>query len=380
MNKQATSCIIIVLYLGVMTATLLEPGNQSQATACALFLLGAGFSLALSLLMIFRRGQGCWILDHAYVIVQVLLFYLLHLLPISLSLLWLLAMPCLSQAAFFLPWPGIAAATVAYMGIFLWTSHGYARGEGEWVRISMQYGAAILFTLIFTRMTHQAVLAKEEARGLAGQLEKANALLREGVERDRTHAAMTERTRIARDIHDGLGHCLTTIAVQLEAARTLLAKSPMEADATLVKAQQQAREALDEVRRSVRTLRTEGPAPDLRDTIAGLINESGLSASLEVRGDHRTLGAEKTQALFRVAQEALTNVRKHAEATTTTVLLHYHPDHTEIVVTDTGRGAKDGRTGYGLAGLGERLEAIGGRLQTGNRPEGGFQLRAEVPL
>ena len=379
MIKGSSYTITGLLYLAVAIGTASEAGFAMWTWAGGAFfaLLGASFALSF---FVWRAPETSRAMVLGYIGAQLLLFCLLHRLSVPNGLFWLLAMPVISHATYCLFWYGAALAVSAYMALFAWIISRQGGGGAALSHALLQYGIGCLFTVIFTHVTRQSVRAQEETARLAHELEEANARLRESAARDLEHAAMSERNRIARDIHDGLGHYLTTIAVQLEAARGLMKSDPEKAAATLGLAERQSREALEEVRRSVRALRSDAPSPDLRDTIAGLINESGLTADLHVHGEPRTLPAAVVQALFRTAQEGLTNVRKHAGTKTVRVEIGYLSGRATIEIADDGRGASGAPGGFGLAGLRERLESLGGRLQAGSRPEGGYRLWAEVPV
>jgi len=378
MRKSPTYTIILLLYLAVWGGTIFDPGFAPLSLPALGFYAGTAVTFALSIL-IGCRGAVPRPLLLGYLVVQLGIFHALNLLPFPHWTLWLIAMPVISHATYWLRWPGAVLASAAFMGLNLAELLASGNTLPQALRNALSYGIACLFTVVFTHITRQAIHAQEETDRLAKELEEANARLRAGAERDRAHAALSERNRIARDIHDGLGHYLTTIAVQLEAARTLMPTDPAQAAATIARAERQSREALEEVRRSVRTLRSDAPPPDLRDSLAGLVAESGLEAHFHIHGEPRALPPAAVDALFRTAQEGLTNVRKHAGTKQVRVTLRHAPEAVTLEIQDSGRGADGSAGGYGLTGLRERLEAIGGRLHAANAPEGGFLLRAEIP-
>jgi signal transduction histidine kinase len=200
-------------------------------------------------------------------------------------------------------------------------------------------------------------------------------------------AAAQERNRVARDIHDGLGHALTVVQMQIKAARAVLAADPARADTVLEKAQGQAEGALDEVRRSVAALRDPQPALPLPDALKALADETsaaGVPTALDVSGPVRTLVAEAEETLYRSAQEGLTNVRKHARATRAELVLDYSlPAAVRLEVRDDGTGvaaAADGEApGFGLVGVRERAAHVGGTMSLESTPGRGATLRVEVP-
>ncbi|HTJ43219.1 MAG TPA: sensor histidine kinase [Kofleriaceae bacterium] len=192
-------------------------------------------------------------------------------------------------------------------------------------------------------------------------------------------AAVRERNRIARDIHDSVGHYLTVVNVQIQAARAVVSRDPQVADECLGRASTLAREGLGELRRSVSMLRA-SRAFDV--SLARLIDDAkqgGLDASLAIGGTPRALAPELEVALYRAMQEALTNVARHAKATRVRASLSYAVGEVRLHVKDDGRGASETDGGYGLAGMKERITALGGDLEITSAPGQGFTLDVRVP-
>ncbi|MFC4913487.1 sensor histidine kinase [Actinomadura gamaensis] len=197
-------------------------------------------------------------------------------------------------------------------------------------------------------------------------------------------ATLAERSRMAREIHDILAHSLSAQIVHLEGARLLLTR---DGDRERIlerveRAQRLARTGLEETRRALAALR--GEAPPLDEALAELADEfhaaTGRPADLEITGTPHELTTAKTLALVRTAQEALTNVRKHAPGASVRIRLDHSPDAVELTVTDTG-GTEDPIVttggGYGLMGMRERAELVGGTLEAG--PDGkGFRVALRI--
>src|SRR5262249_24592824 len=232
-----------------------------------------------------------------------------------------------------------------------------------------------------------------EVQRLADELQSANQQLRAYAAQVEALATTQERNRLAREIHDSLGHYLTVINVQLEAAQVLLPGDPARAQTALPKAQALAQDGLADVRRSVAALRAapNGNRP-LPEALAELVEESraaGIVTQLTVQGSPRALPPQTEQTLYRAAQEALTNVRKHARASRADLTLDFTAaDRVRLVVADNGVGAAPsaeapgaaGRPGggFGLLGLRERAQLIGGRVEVHSQPGQGFQLEVEA--
>jgi signal transduction histidine kinase len=206
-------------------------------------------------------------------------------------------------------------------------------------------------------------------------------------------AARDERLRIARDLHDVVAHHVSVIAVQAEAAQEVLATSPERAEAAMGNVADTARAALGELRRVLGVLRSDAartPQPDLSalaDLVAS-VRGAGLSVSVHTSGDERPVDALVGLTAYRVVQEGLTNVLKHAGPCQADVALDYRSDELVVSVVDDGtatagppskNGSSDG-SGQGLAGMRERVAVVGGSFAAGPRDEGGFALRATLPL
>jgi signal transduction histidine kinase len=286
----------------------------------------------------------------------------------------LLLLVLVSQAVLLLPLPAAAAVTLAVPLMHL------GMQPADLVRNGMGTLVAAVFTAVVTE------LLQREQRARA-QLTEANDRLRDHAAQAEELATTRERNRLARDIHDGLGHHLTVVGMQVQAARAVLPTDPERADGVLAAAQHQVSEALAEVRRSVAALRGPRALPPLAASLAALAEESsaaGLPTELEVAGAERTLPPAVEEPLFRAAQEGLTNVRKHAGATRARLLLDYDDRGTvRLEVVDDGAGVpvpRDGATaGFGLLGVRERTERVGGRVVVDSRPGTGTTLRVEVP-
>jgi signal transduction histidine kinase len=197
--------------------------------------------------------------------------------------------------------------------------------------------------------------------------------------------ALHERAHLAREMHDVLAHSLSALAVQLEGAR-LLARST-GADPGVVEAVERshrlARGGLDEARRAIEALRGgDMPGPDRLGALTAEFREqTGLETALALDGEPRDLSSEARLAVYRTAQEALTNVRRHSEAERVELRLRYADDGTWLTVEDRGRPAvapAEEGLGYGLTGMRERAELLGGRLAAGPTPDG-FRVELFLP-
>ncbi|QNP69760.1 sensor histidine kinase [Streptomyces roseirectus] len=217
-----------------------------------------------------------------------------------------------------------------------------------------------------------------EARGSAARLLAQERAAREA---EAESAALTERARIAREIHDVLAHSLSAQLVHLEAARLLIERGADRQQILdrVVAARAMARDGLDETRQALSALR--GDLTPLEDFLTGLARGAD-GTEVTVEGERRPLPVEASQAVRRVAQEALTNVRKHAPGARVSLRLAYGPGEVTLDVRDSGGSPGElagAGGGYGLLGMRERAELLGGSLEAGPDEEG-FTVRLRVPV
>lgn len=216
------------------------------------------------------------------------------------------------------------------------------------------------------------------------------------VERARLYArstelgAVEERNRLAREIHDTLAQGLAAVALQLETADALLEsdRDALRLRETIARALALTRASLEEARRSVLDLRAaplEGRS--LVEALQALVDQTAVPGALQVHmetvGGSRPLPARVEVGLYRIAQEALTNVARHAQAHTATIRLQVAPDEVRLTVTDDGRGFDPSDVGagrHGLTGLAERAKLLGGRLDLESRPGEGSRIEVVIPL
>jgi signal transduction histidine kinase len=249
-----------------------------------------------------------------------------------------------------------------------------AVGEASYWWLVM-LGGWIVGRYVGSRRTAEALSRR------AGQLE---------MERQATEAAVRdERARIARELHDVVAHSVSVVAIQAGAAQSVLDTEPERAREPLDAIESTAREALIEMRRLLGVLRAEDDGPSLTpqpgladvETLLGHIREAGLPVDLTVEGEPRALPPGVELSAFRIVQEALTNVLRHAGTARARVTVRYRTDAVEVQVVDDGRSSGDRRPGgHGLVGMQERVTLYGGTLTTGEQSEGGFAVTAVLPV
>ena len=369
--------VVAASYLSAISALIYWPrpvpawevGVLLGAASAYLFVGTYGFSAC-------RRSPARWAAA-VYFIVQMLLAATLIKLRGRAGELSFILLPLAGQSALLLPlrWM-IAVCTMIYVLLVLplilinrWM---------DALAVALAYGTGIVFVVVFTRIA----ASEREARADLGE---AYRRLRENAAQIEELAVTKERNRLAREIHDSLGHYLTVVNVQLGAAQAIFSRDDKRALDHLAKAQTLTQEGLTEVRRSVAALRaspTEGrPLPEALGKLVQQWNATGMSAALNVLGTLRQLTPQADLTLYRAAQEALTNVSKHAHATRVDLTLDYgNPESVLLKVKDDGIGS-DGTAvgGFGLLGVRERAQILGGEVRVVTERGKGFRLEVELP-
>ncbi len=248
----------------------------------------------------------------------------------------------------------------------------------------------IIYTvgLIFAMAMAHAFLQERCSRN---ELEESHRQLKEYSDQIEELATTKERNRLARDIHDTLGHYLTVINVQLEKALAFRDKKPQEAELAVSEAKRLASEALRDVRHSVAVLRNTPDTLPLVPSLTALVEHMRTErrdVELTIAGNQAAFSQPTQLTLYHAVQEGLTNIQKHANATHVVVDLRYDDDEATLSLRDNGRGfdplilqhLPPGREGgYGLLGLQERLQLVGGRLHIDSHPGDGTCLLVHVP-
>lgn len=266
-------------------------------------------------------------------------------------------LPPVAYAVFLLEWQGVTLISLLMIGFLAVNAYRW-QGLTYVLFAGVAFSFAVLFTLVFNLLAVHSERARNQVQQLASELEAANQRLREYAVAAEELAVARERNRIAREIHDSLGHYLTVVNVQIEAARALELSEPKRARGALAKAQAFTHEGLQDIRRSLAALRA-SPLDNkpLADALRDLVSASqgaGLPTAFELRGTPRRLASPAELSLYRAVQEGLTNARKHAQAKHVRVTLDFRGcDRAAVTVQDDGIGAAPGKAndGFGLLGL-----------------------------
>jgi signal transduction histidine kinase len=356
-----------------------------------------GWLLALSFFATFGawHGPGVWLLPLAALLL-VLAVLLVRRRPVAallLTLVWTLATTLMMGA-----WP------TWYLGVIV---NDAALG---WVAVIRRRRAAVAgaaLTLLCQAAATQTAAANRDAfprTVVVLLLAVVTAVVLGWSVRDRRQhaeairaraaadAVTAERLRIAREVHDVLAHSVGVIAIQAGVGRRVMATRPEEARAALAAIEATSREALAGLRRTVGSLRRDDPsglayepAPGLADLprLADSAARAGVRVAVEWRGERRPLPPDVDLAAYRIVQESVTNVVRHAGTDRCRVEIAFDEDAGEVAVTveDAGRGAVGtAGAGFGLAGMRERVALLGGEFTAGPVPAGGFRVAARLPL
>jgi len=272
---------------------------------------------------------------------------------------------------------GLPALAVALTGPAATAATGHAGGV-------LPFAVALV-------VTWTVGYARGEHRRYGDELVRHHAGLADAERERARRGAAEERMRIARELHDVVAHSMSVITVQAGFGRLVVRERPDEAVAALAAIESTGRETLAEMRRLLDVLRADGtpdtagdltPTPGLADLerLVAQTGQAGVRVELTITGRSRRLPAGVELSAYRIVQEALTNVAKHAATATARVSLDYRLEELSIEVTDQGRGGPVASTGHGLAGMRERVQLYGGHLDAAPLPAGGFRVAARLPM
>lgn len=280
----------------------------------------------------------------------------------------------LTVVAYLLPWllpilVGVAWMVISQMAVVpVFIAMGIPPLEA--IMLSLLYAAFSSFIFVTSLVARQQAQAREEQRRLNAELRATRALLAESVR-------VNERTRISRELHDLLGHHLTALSLNLEVAIHLAEGKAQE---HIFQAHTLAKLLLSDVREAVSRIR-DSDAIDMAATLLPLAdNVPGLQIEMRLPVPFLIDDAERAHVLLRCTQEIITNVVRHAQATTLDLHYRWCDDGIQLQARDNGRGAESPVAGNGLRGMRERLAAYGGEVEIDTRPGNGFHLTLSLPL
>jgi len=296
----------------------------------------------------------------------------------------LLLLPLAGHAVVLLPRRIGYLAQVAIILDYVLTVYAYSQSISiVWEGLPI-FTAGLVFVVVFTQMALNEEASRREVERLVNELTEANQHLREFALQAEDLATAKERNRLAREIHDGLGHYLTTIYMQIQAARAVASNDRLRADLMMEKAQNQTQAALTDVRQSVAALRSPLDGhQSLSEMIRGLLEgarSSGIESEFIITGLERNINPQSRWTLYRASQEGISNVCRHANASHMWIKLDYtDPTQTILKVEDDGIGVSQLNEGFGLLGLKERVHNVNGEINIGPSNSGGFSIQIKVP-
>jgi signal transduction histidine kinase len=272
----------------------------------------------------------------------------------------------------------LAGLAVCYGAVAVVTHEDPNQGAADFFWTSLIFTIAWLAGLALGSKLREADVTRERAERAESERERIAA-----------EAVAEERARIARELHDVVAHSMSVMVVQASGVRRLLHEDQEREREALLVVERTGREALTEMRRMLGVLRASGedatltPQPGLEhlDRLIEQVRRAGLDVDVEVTGEPVTLPTGLGLSAYRILQESLTNALKHGDRTGAHVRLRYLPDELELEVLDgTGTVSGDRNGGHGLVGMRERVAVYGGQIEAGPRDEGGYRVRARLPL
>jgi signal transduction histidine kinase len=342
-------------------------------------------AIALLQLRTPRTGSPAWQM-HAYLAIHGSLIAALMSIQPGWTMYPVLYMAPIIWAVLALP-PRQSVYWIAAFSLVTATTFAVGISLTEGLIALFLYGVLYAFLGAFAGALARADAARRESQALLAELQQAHDQLQEYALQVEELAVVEERNRLAREMHDTLGHRLTVASVQLEAAERLCPTDAEKAASMVGTVREQVREALGELRSTVAALRAPIEADlHLRSALRRLIDHfekaTGLPVNRVLPEEMPPLPDAYRLALFRAAQEALSNVQKHAGASQVWLVLTAADEVASLLVSDDGKGLapSKGHSGFGLQGLGERAGQLGGELHVEPRPGGGTQLSFRLPL
>src|SRR6185436_2865900 len=368
--------VVCASYASATTAIIYSRRPVPAWEAVVLVTVGAAYLVVGTYGFGICRRSPSLLARVSYFVIQLLLAVTLILLRGSTGELSLILLPLAGQSALLLPLPGMAP--ICFLIYVTLVTPLIIRSRWvDAIAIALIYGTGIVFVVVFTRVA----ASEREARTA---LAEANQLLRDHAVQVEELATTKERNRLAREIHDSLGHYLTVVNVQIGAAQAILELDRQRALDHLSNAQALTQEGLAEVRHSVAALRASPvesrPLPEALAKLAEQWNAAGLRTTFAVSGTARAVTPQVNLTLYRAAQEALTNVGKHAHATSVDLYLDYRNEGSvHLSVKDDGGGSDNSGGGFGLLGVRERVQQLSGAVRVRSGPGKGFALEVELP-
>ena len=360
--------VVVAAYFTLIALTPRTPGMPNVSWAQLLPLSALYLVLGIWGFEYARRRSGL-LISLGYLLVEFAVGMRINALAWGGGLPFIL-LPLAAQAVILLP-RLLAAAICVLVIAGISGNLSWVPAWPHWLRNIAQATAAVVFVVVYVGVAQREREARQRAEALSAEVAQL--------------AAANERNRMAREIHDTLGHYLTVIHVQLEAARAVIGSDAERGMLAVTRAQALAKDGLAAVRQSVKALREDGSVDGVTEQIASLVDsvrDERFNIMFTISGTPRPVSPAVALALQRTALEALTNVQKHADAANVQIELAFRDSRrVQLRVHDDGKGAGDATmgTGFGLRGIRERAEQLNGSANYRTAPCEGFTLYVELP-
>jgi len=392
-NLTSVDVVSAAIYTGVLLAHLprslgADSGWLSLTSIILVLLL---FALDRVEALWFPQGTAPTPIALALLAVRIALMAVVVQLDASTLTWFLFLIPPLRVCLYFGSRASYAIAAVTWVGFILKHIGSDLSGLPEDQQETILFAMALVFVCTIARALRVERLSREHTETLLAELERSHARLQAHAETVAELATTEERNRLARDIHDSLGHYLTVTNVQIAKALAFQYRDPTIAEQAMRNAKETAHEALRAVRESVGALRTTRDAFAFGAGLSALVERTrtdGCEMSVHTEGSESGYAVETLTALYYVAQEGLTNIQKHAHASDIAIDVSFLDAEARLTIRDDGRGFvaapienpnTGGDDGYGLHSMHERLARVGGRLILSSHPGHGTTLTAFAP-
>lgn len=342
------------------------------------------FYVGMYLLMIWVPKR--WWSSMKYLLITVILIgtasliFFVHPSLFSDKLLWpLVCLLAIAPTTLLLPTLFLAIATILVIVGFSWTNHFPYDTLFALVGLYIGIKGSILLREA-DLVNHEQFLKLKE---MHNTLQAAHAELQEATLQSMQYAALTERTRIAREIHDGLGHQMTSLIVQLQALELMLPNDPYTAEKTVTELLNIARKGMGEIRMSVREWANDEKGLGIiaiRGFISQVSANSDIHFQLIEEGEFSEWSEDISIALFRILQESVTNIIRHSEASKVEIYISENERELSLIVLDNGK-LKDNaplKKGFGITGILERCKSVGGTCTFSINPNGGLKILVRI--
>jgi signal transduction histidine kinase len=296
----------------------------------------------------------------------------------------LILLPLVSHSTMLLDQDWLFGANAAIIGTYTIATYAYNQSwQLVWSQLPIFFVGQV-FILIFTQMALTEREARMRQEKLLEELAEANRHLNDYANQVKELTLTQERNRMAREIHDGLGHYLTTLNMQIKAAEAMIDRDHQKARHMLSNADELSTQALVDVRNSVFALRVdETENGTLEERIRKLIQSSNvrqMKIDFVITGEVRYISPQSDLTLFRACQEGINNAMKHSDASLLSIELSYEdPKFITLVISDNGSGAEELQSGFGLIGIRERVKLLNGSVDVNTSPGVGFTISMRLP-